>query len=286
MLKVHNVLILTLTLSLRPYFSLSMWKCDKVGYFLVSPQKIQTICSSQAERERNSVHYFSNDTTTQLQDIMLSSVLLIKMKVERKFSKKVAWTACVANSHTGNCGSEFCQMIAQKHFLQVYIDCMVMYPNVDNNNQETCTKMYSRIYISSFCSFPDILVNIEYLLFASEITLDNGIDSNTECRIINDITYSHIYQYNTTMFQSVVPKCMEHMYRDRYASGYASNASYHPFSKPCTLPYHMEKTECGCTRPSVLHPCVTVWLNAQSQVAVTEDKRTRLRDSVHFNLRH
>ncbi len=243
----RKVIIFAWILCQYSRLSVAMWKCNQAGYSVVPEQKIRHICSSSSERQRNSVHHVSNVSMEQVQDIMLSSVVLIKMKVERMFSKKVAWTSCVGNEATGKCGSEFCQMIARKHFLQVFIECMMMYPT-DDNNPGSCTHMYKRIYISSFCAFHGIHINREYLLFASEVTLESNTNQQGECNVISDITYSYIYEYNVQLFENAMPTCTRHS----NISEYTSNASDNPFSKTCKLPYSAEMTPCRCAKLEVL----------------------------------
>ena len=220
----------------------SMWKCDQPGLSVIASESINEHCSSPEEQQRNRLHQYANISSLNLKSIEHSSLLMIKFKVDRKFSKKVAWTSCVTTS-TGSdekCSSEFCQLIARKHFLEVHVDCIMMYPNAGSSSEyDVCFQMYKKIYISSFCNFHDIKIHREYLLFASEVTFDT---STEVCSIVNDMTYSHIFQYNSGLFRRMLPRCITGNHSEVVELNDGDDESV--FASQCEIPDEVELFLC------------------------------------------
>lgn len=178
-----------------------IWRCKESGYGVVPNDDIRQLCDE--DQERNSVRYMEQLSNKELEEILLSSVLMLKLRIERVFNKKTSWTSCVMDG--GRCGSQFCQLMARKHYLQIYVECVQVYTNyIDGDSQ--CLSLYNRIYISSFCHFDEVREDETYLLFASEVTLQSS-GSSSRCGFINEITYTHIFEYNSDLYDRALDGC-------------------------------------------------------------------------------
>ena len=206
---------------LLPLALLDTWMCSpnvrncrKAGSDAISEREVIEFCDFAehlfyGDMGTNKAVDYKDMDKEELDKLVFSSVLILSIKVERIFRKRVSWNACVDHPDYNTCGPEYCRLSSKKHFMDVKIQCMLVYPDVNNVDYEdtSCLTMFDRMYISSQCPFDSFHVNGEYIMFASAIELQRRSVDDVMCDVISDVTYSRFIMSDSSFLSQLLQYC-------------------------------------------------------------------------------